>query len=216
MGLPIARLFCASNKNKVLYDFFTTGTYNSNRKFFKTISPSMDILISSNLERFLFEITGHDAGSIRNWYSELASKGSFTVDEKTKASMSSLVTAGWVDDATVLNTIGEVYRSHKYVMDTHTAVAAAMLSHADTGGVHTVIDSTASPYKFSGNVIKAISGKGTRDEFKSIERLHSLTSLPVHNAVKDLRSKPVRHKKHIQVKGMREAVLEIIRGIDRQ
>jgi threonine synthase len=216
MGLPIARLFCASNKNKVLFDFFNTGVYDSNRRFFRTISPSMDILISSNLERFLFEITGHDATMVTKWYSDLASSGSFTVDSRTKAAMDSFITAGWVDDATVLGTIGETYSRHKYVMDTHTAVAAAMLSRADTAGVHTVIDSTASPYKFSANVTKAISGKGIRDEFRSIERLHELTSLPVHNAVKDLRQKQIRHKRHITVNGMREAVLDIIRKIDKQ
>jgi len=213
MGLPVRRLLCASNKNKVLYDFFTTGTYDCKRRFYRTISPSMDILISSNLERFLFEITGQDAGKIRAWFGDLAAKGSFTVDAATKKTMDSLICPGWVDEAMIVQTIGETYKRHGYVIDTHTAVAVALEETAGDDGTHTIIDATASPYKFSRDVVRGIDGTAINDEFRSIERLHELTGLPIHRAVKDLRQKPVRHRRSIAVGDMRAAVLSIIKEI---
>ncbi len=212
MGLPIKRLLCASNKNKILADFFESGIYDKNRTFYRTTSPSMDILISSNLERFLFEVTGHDAAKIRAWYTRLAETGRFEVDADTKARMDAVVTPGWVNEPDVLHTIGTVYRSHGYVIDTHTAVAVAMSAGMDSDGVHTVVDSTASPYKFSRNVVAAIGGKVVEDEFESIEKLHELTGLPVHRAVEGLREKRVRHTRTIAADEMRATVLDILKA----
>ncbi|MBD3392353.1 MAG: threonine synthase [Chitinivibrionales bacterium] len=214
MGAPIGRLLCASNRNKILTDFFETGVYDKNREFFRTMSPAMDILISSNLERFLYEVTGHDADRIALWYEDLAARGRFTVDADTKSAMDAILEPGWVDEPRVLDAIGRTYRSCAYAVDTHTAVAVAMSENASPASGHMVIDSTASPYKFSRRVVEAISGGGIRDEFRSVDKLHELTGMPVHRAVRDLRHKPVRHTRSISTGAMRDAVLDILARIE--
>jgi len=215
MGLPIRKLICASNRNHILTDFFRTGVYDTNREFHKTSSPSMDILVSSNLERFLFEVTGHDAGRVRGWFEQLKRTGRFEVDGAARRAMAALIVPGWADEPRVFAVIGETFRKTGYVLDTHTAVAVAVSEEAGaTGdGVPMIIASTANPYKFSSDVLAAISGEPPDDEFRSIERLHELTGLPVHRAVRGLREKLVRHRKVIEISGMREAVLEIADGI---
>jgi threonine synthase len=215
MGLPIRKLICASNRNHILTDFFRTGVYDTNREFHKTSSPSMDILVSSNLERFLFEVTGHDAGRVRGWFEQLKRTGRFEVDGAARRAMAALIVPGWADELRVFAVIGETFRKTGYVLDTHTAVAVAVSEEAGAAGdgVPMIIASTANPYKFSSDVLAAISGEPPDDEFRSIERLHELTGLPVHRAVRGLREKLVRHRKVIEISGMREAVLEIADGI---
>ncbi len=213
MGVPIRRLICASNRNRVLADFFGSGAYDRNREFFRTMSPSMDILISSNLERFLFELTGGDSKRINTWYGQLESCGSFEVDDETRAGMAEAVRAGWVDEERVLRTIGSVFADHGYVLDTHTAVGVAVGEDLDDGAVPVVVDATASPYKFSGSVLEGIEGRQQADEYACIERLHALSGLPVHRALAGIRDKPIRHSQVIGREQMLDTVTSIVESL---
>ena len=208
MGLPVRKLFCASNKNNILTDFFQTGVYDTHREFFRTSSPSMDILISSNLERFLFEIAGRDAEKIKPWFMERFRTGRFQIDAETKASIDALVIPGWADEARVFAEIKKVYEETKMVIDTHTAVASAV--SRDLGpndGPATIIASTASPFKFAGDVYAAVTGKTEPDEFKAIELLSALAGEPAHRAVRGLQERPVLHDGVLPISQMREAVI---------
>ena len=155
MGLPVAKLICASNSNNVLTDFLQTGVYDKKRDFYKTISPSMDILISSNLERLLYHET-QDAALVRGWMEELAAKGRYEVGEAVLQNLKETFWAGWVDDAATKETIREVYEKEHYVLDTHSAVAyrVAQAYKKETGSERPlVVVSTASPYKFNESVL---------------------------------------------------------------
>lgn len=213
MGLPVRKFICASNRNRILTDFFAEGTYDRNREFHRTISPAMDILISSNLERFLFEVTGHDADRVRQWYGALAETGKFTIEPDIRDKINEIVDAVWVDESQVLTTIGTTFRQNGYVVDPHTAVGVAAAHAASDGDVPLVIDSTASPYKFSGSVLQGIEGTTPSDEFACVERLQELSGTEVHRAVKGLRERPVRHRRCIEPHQMRQTV-EAILGID--
>jgi len=206
MGLPIRRLICASNKNNVLTDFFKSGEYSiKDREFHKTMSPSMDILISSNLERFLFEMSGRDAKKVIGWYDSLAKNGVFSVDAGITEKMRGLIEARWVDEDEALKTIGDVYRESKYVMDTHTAVAAAAVIRTDRNNdVPVIIASTASPYKFAPDVLTGLGIKVDGDEFESIKALSSSGAGSIHRAVDGLTEKKVLHDKVIDIGEMRE------------
>ncbi len=154
MGLPVRKLFCASNKNNILTDFFRTGVYDTHREFHRTSSPSMDILISSNLERFLFEVAGRDAEKIKPWFLDRFRTGRFEIDAATKKAIDALVVPGWADEPRVFAEIKKVYEETGRVIDTHTAVASAV--SRDVGpkdGPATIIASTASPFKFAGDVV---------------------------------------------------------------
>ena len=214
MGLPIGKLICASNKNKVLADFFNSGRYDSNRSFFRTMSPSMDILISSNLERFLFEITDHDTVSVGAWSRSLADTGVFVVDEMTQKRMRRIITPGWVDEPEVSETIAKVFKQAGYVLDTHTAVAAAVSERVPDSGRHTIIASTASPFKFSNHVLAGMTGSSPDDEFLAIDKIASMSNLPVHRALSNLRERPILHNKVIERSEMKETLLEIMKQID--
>jgi threonine synthase len=207
MGLPVKKFICASNQNNILADFFATGIYDRNRPFFRTTSPSMDILISSNLERFLFEITGHDGHQVAQWYEQLGATGRFAVDSATRAAMDECIAAGWVDEQRVKATIARTFRDHRYVLDTHSAVAVAVDEDFGDSKVPTIIDSTASPYKFSADVLGALSEERFEDEFASIQRLSELSATPIHRGVQGLREKPLRHSKVIALQGMKDAVI---------
>ena len=214
MGLPIRQLICASNKNKILADFFTTGVYDRNRVFFRTMSPSMDILISSNLERFVFEMANRDAALVGGWYDDLAKTGRFAVNAQTKAAMANIVVPGWVDEDQVTATIANVYAKTGYLLDTHTAVAVAVSNDLGHDEVPTIIASTASPYKFGPAVLRAITnGKALDDEFAAVENLCARTSVPIHRAVAGLRDKPIRHGSVIEIQEMKGTVAAIIDGI---
>jgi threonine synthase len=215
MGLPINRLICASNKNRVLADFFTTGVYNRNRSFYRTSSPSMDILVSSNLERFLFEMCGRDGGRVSGWYDELSATGSFSVDTATMQAMQRVIAAGWIDEKHVLSTIRNVYTNNGYVLDTHTAVGVAICDTIGADETPTIIASTASPYKFSRDVVGALEETTTNDEFACVARLSSISGKPVHRALDTLRELPVRYDTVIDVGQMRQTVLQSISNGDK-
>jgi threonine synthase len=214
MGLPVGKLICASNKNKVLADFFESGRYDTNRTFYRTMSPSMDILISSNLERFLFEVTGHDAVSVDAWSRSLTDTGVFVVDAATREHLKRIITPGWVDEPEVTATIGKIFRQSGYVLDTHTAVAAALSERLPPDGRHTVIASTASPYKFSTHVLTGMTGEKS-DEFGAIGRIAALSKLPVHRALSMLRERPVVHTNVVDQDQMQDALLEILQMVDK-
>ncbi|WP_408955730.1 threonine synthase [Natroniella sp. ANB-PHB2] len=214
MGLPVNKFICASNDNKVLTDFLKTGVYDSNRDFKKTISPSMDILISSNLERFLFELTDHDAAKIEKWYHDLEQNGKFKVGQAVQDKMQELFVGEYATEEETLTTIKQIYESKEYVVDTHTAVGIKAyqkyLSDYDDLTT-TVIDSTASPYKFSQAVLEALQGElETEDEFEILNQLEELTGLEIHRGLKDLDRKEVRHDRGCQTGEIREQIKEIL------
>lgn len=196
MGLPIHKLICASNENRVLYDFFRTGTYDRKRDFILTTSPSMDILISSNLERLLYHLAGRDDAVIRTLMQELAFKGVYTVPEGVKEKLTGLFDAGWCDDAGTAAAIADTYEKYGYLCDTHTAVGMKVYGdyRARTGDTTpTVIASTANPYKFSASVLAALGRDAAElDEFDKVEALQALTGCPVPPPLAGLRGKTPR------------------------
>ncbi len=213
MGLPVRRLICASNKNNILTDFFRTGVYDVRRTFHRTSSPSMDILISSNLERFLFEITGRDAARIKSWFAELRS-GAFRIDDEAKAALDALIVPGWADEPRVFAEIKKVHDETGLVIDTHTAVASAVARDGmPADGPAMIIASTASAFKFAGDVLASITGAAETDEFKAIERLAEIAGCAPHRAVQGLRERPVRHDGVLDIPGMREGVVRFAEGI---
>lgn len=218
MGVPINKLICASNENKVLTDFFETGVYNRNREFIRTNSPSMDILISSNLERFLFEISGHNGEKISLWQNQLAKEGAFKVDEETFAKMQDVLAAGFGDQAETLDTIKKIYEEEGYTLDTHTAVAVKVYEDyvQKTGDKSvTVIDSTASPYKFNQAVVEAIKGQAFiegKDEIQILDILSDISGTEIHQGLRGLDQKPVKHDRVIDKDEILETV-EVILGL---
>lgn len=196
MGVPINKLICASNINNVLTDFINTGVYDRNRQFYATVSPSMDILISSNLERLLYLMTGKNDAVIREWFGKLASEGRYEVSDDVKAQLADEFCAGFCDDEQTENTIHAIYEKYSYTCDTHTAVAVKVYNDykAATGDeTKTVIASTASPYKFSAAVLAALeSGNDDMDEYSKVDRIAQLSDIPVPSALADLKNKPER------------------------
>lgn len=196
MGIPVNKLICASNINNVLTDFINTGVYDRNRQFYATVSPSMDILISSNLERLLYLMTGKNDAVIRDWFGKLADEGRYEVDDDVKAKLREEFCAGYCDDEQTKAAIHAVYEKYSYTCDTHTAVAVKVYNDykASTGDTtKTVIASTASPYKFSAAVLEAVdSKKYDIDEYAMVEKLAELSKLPVPEAIAGLRTKPER------------------------
>ena len=196
MGLPINKFICASNENKVLYDFFATGTYNRNREFILTSSPSMDILISSNLERLIYRIAGDDAAKNKELMKALTGEGEYTITEDMKKGLSDFY-GNYASEAETAATIKKVYESDSYIMDTHTAVASAVYDKyvAETGDkTPTVIASTASPYKFTRSVMNAIDSEyDKKTDFELVDELNRLSGVKIPQAIEDIRTAPVRH-----------------------
>ncbi len=211
MGVPVKKLICASNRNHILPDFFSKGIYDSNREFFRTNSPSMDILISSNLERFLFEITCHNAEKIYAWYKSLNTNGRFEIDATTRQAIDSVIISGWVDEDEVLKTIGNMYQKTGYVVDTHTAVGIALCNRLGPFEHHTVIASTASPYKFSCDVMSGIDKNIHSDEFDCIKQISSISNKPVHPALCHLRERPVLHQSVIEIDQIKDSILNTLK-----
>ena len=213
MGLPVHKLICASNKNNVLTDFFDSGIYYAKRAFFRTISPSMDILISSNLERLIFDVLGRDSIQTATLMEELKENGTYNTPNGVKMHMSEEFFADFCDDNRTMDTIRAIYRSSGYVMDPHTAVAQTVyenyLKHTDDY-TPTILASTASPYKFAADVVKAITGEQMEDPFAAAERLSSLSHTPVPKQIAALREKEVRHKKVVEKQDMTKEVLSCI------
>lgn len=213
MGIPIAKLICASNENKVLYDFFQTGTYDRNREFVLTTSPSMDILISSNLERLIYKISGEDARKDADLMTELKTKGSYAITGEMKANLADFA-AGYATEEQVAKTIHDIYEDTGYVMDTHTAVAATVYKayrEDSKDDRKTVIASTASPYKFAGSVMSAIDPKYKgQDDFKLIEELQKVSGTELPNAIKEIMNAEIRHNTECDVDQMEQTVKNIL------
>ena len=213
MGIPIAKLICASNENKVLYDFFQTGTYDRNREFVLTTSPSMDILISSNLERLIYKIAGEDARKDTDLMTELKTKGSYAITGEMKANLADFA-AGYATEEQVAKTIHDIYEDTGYVMDTHTAVAATVYKayrEDSKDDRKTVIASTASPYKFAGSVMSAIDSKYKgQDDFKLIEELQKVSGTELPNAIKEIMNAEIRHNTECDVDQMEQTVKNIL------
>lgn len=216
MGLPINKLICASNDNNVLTDFINTGVYDRNREFKKTVSPSMDILISSNLERLLFELTGHDAELVNNWMDKLKSAGTYTVNHDTRKKVAEIFWAAFTDQSETLKTIESIYRDYDYVVDTHTAVGIDVYDKyvISTGDfTKTIVVSTASPFKFNESVVKAIFGdeavKG-KNEFELLDVLSERCSIPVPDGLSGLDKKEILHKTVCEKSEMMNQVRKIL------
>lgn len=214
MGIPVNKLICASNINNVLTDFINTGVYDRNRHFYPTVSPSMDILISSNLERLLYIMTGKNDTLISEWFGKLSAEGKYEVSDDVKAKLSEEFCAGFCDDEQTKATIHEIYEKYSYTCDTHTAVAVKVYEDykKSTGdATKTIIASTASPYKFSAAVLEAIEGK-TSDisEYEKVDRIAELSDIPVPSALADLKNKPDRFNDVIDKNDQKAYVLKTL------
>ncbi len=213
MGVPIDKLICASNENKVLFDFFQTGKYDRNREFVLTSSPSMDILISSNLERLIYTIAGQDAQKNAELMGALKEKGVYEITAEMKEKLADFV-GGFATEEQTAATIKDTYEKTGYVMDTHTAVAACVYREyrkASGDSKKTVIASTASPYKFAHSVMTAIDGKySDMDDFALIDELHSVSGMEIPRAVEEIRSAQVLHTRECDADDMKATVREIL------
>jgi len=216
MGVPINKLICASNRNKVLSDFLRSGTYDRNRDFYKTNSPSMDILISSNLERLLFEITGKNGAKILEWMGSLSEKGTYSVDPTTLRTLQNVFVGGFADEAGIIKTIREIYDRCDHVIDTHTAVGFNVYGRyyqRSADETKTIFISTASPFKFADAVLDAIFGGGYsrgRSAEVIIRELSEESSLPVPVGLSNLSERQVLHDTLVEKDDMQKQVLEIL------
>ncbi len=213
MGVPIAKLICASNENKVLFDFFKTGKYDRNREFVLTSSPSMDILISSNLERLIYTIAGQDAEKNSQLMEALKKDGVYEITPEMKEKLSDFE-GGYATEEETKETIGATYKSTGYVMDTHTAVAAHVSrAYRDASGDQKkmLVASTASPYKFARSVMTAIDEKyDAMEEFALIDELEKVSGVAVPNAIEEIRNAQILHTRECDVDKMKETVKAIL------
>lgn len=213
MGVPVGKLICASNENKVLYDFFETGVYDRNREFILTSSPSMDILISSNLERLIFRIAGDDAKKTADMMDALKNTGKYTITDDMKAKLADF-TGGWASEEDTAKEIKRVYDETGYVMDTHTAVASSVYhtyKENTNDDTKTIIASTASPYKFGTSVMSAIDKKYEgMDDFALIDELCKTSGVKIPNAVEEIRTAPVLHDTVCETEDMQKTVEKIL------
>ena len=213
MGVPIDKLVCASNDNKVLFDFFQTGDYDRNREFILTSSPSMDILISSNLERLIFRIAGDDAKKTADMMDALKTTGKYTITDEMKLKLADF-TGGWASEEDTAKEIKRVFDETGYVMDTHTAVASSVYhtyKEKTNDDTKTIIASTASPYKFGTSVMSAIDKKYEgMDDFALIDELCKTSGVKIPNAVEEIRTAPVLHDTVCETKDMQKTVEKIL------
>lgn len=213
MGLPIKKLICASNDNKVLYDFFETGVYDRNREFVLTTSPSMDILISSNLERLIYRIAGNDAEKNAALMAALSGQGKYEITAEMKEKLADFY-GNYATEKETAATIKELYEETGYVIDTHTAVAATVYNKykAQTKDeTKTVIASTASPFKFTRSVMEAIDEKyAAMDDFALVDELSKLANVKVPNAIEEIRTAPVLHDRVCDKEEMKAVVKEFL------
>ena len=208
IGVPVGKIICASNENNVLTDFFATGTYDKKRDFKVTTSPSMDILVSSNLERLIFHLLGNDAVKTKELMDALVTKGEYTLADADKGILD-LFAAGFATEDETAAEIKRVYEEDKYIEDPHTAVASAVYeAYVQKTDDHTptVIASTASPYKFPRVAVSAVTGKDSGDDFKAVEDLHQLSGVDIPAAVDGLERAEVRHKTVVAAADMQKAV----------
>ncbi|MFA5536518.1 MAG: threonine synthase [Bacillota bacterium] len=215
MGLPVGKLICASNENNVLTDFFNSGIYDRRRRFHTTISPSMDILISSNLERFLFEMNGRVGAEVAQWMDELQLKGVFKIDKKTKTGITNNLWAGFATEEATLAAIKTVFEETGYSLDPHTAVGMKVYwdyqkETKDTNKA--VLLATASPFKFASSVLKGIEGvRAAEDEFAALEDLSQKTGLPIHQGLVGLREKRIYHREVAAKEELPEIIKKILK-----
>ena len=211
MGVPINKLICASNSNNVLTDFIKTGIYDRNRKFYTTISPSMDILISSNLERMLFYLCGNDDNYVTSLQNQLSENGRFEIKSEVKERLQKLFYGGFCDDTETLKTIKDTFNNYNYLCDTHTAVAVNVYGKylKETGDNRpVVIASTASPYKFAKSVLSAVSDKTSDSEFETVRLLSTVTDTVIPKPIADLENAKVRFNTVVNKEDMYKAVFD--------
>ena len=213
MGLPIDKLICASNENKVLFDFFSTGSYDRNRDFILTSSPSMDILISSNLERLIYRIAGENADKNREMMEQLSKGGTYRITEKMRSQLADFY-GNFATEEETAGAIKALYGETGYVIDTHTAVASCVYGKyaAETGdSTKTVIASTASPFKFTRSVMNAIDSKyDSMGDFELVDELSKIANVKVPNAIEEIRTAPVLHDTVVDVPEMPAAVKNVL------
>lgn len=218
MGAPLGTLYCASNKNHVLTDFLRDGVYNRKRAFYKTNTPSMDILVSSNLERLLYEITGHDSAKVSAWMEQLRDDGRYQVDKGTLQEIQSCFRAGFVDENLVIRTIRDIYHQYDHVVDTHTAVGFAVYGKG-SGQLKpqdrrkTVYVATASPFKFPHAVSEAIFSRNQNDKLSDRELLQVISEesgMPVPAGLAETFDLPIRHDQVIKPEAMKQAVMQVM------
>jgi threonine synthase len=216
MGVPINKLICASNENKVLFDFFQTGRYDKNREFVLTESPSMDILVSSNLERLIYHIADCDSQKTAELMNALSSLGVYEIMDNMKANLEDFI-GGWASAEETRKAIYQEYKNSDYVIDTHTAVAASVYQNyaKETGDVtKTVIVSTASPYKFAKSVLEAVqAGEVPDDDYEQALMLKKVSKTDIPNAVEEIRTAPILHKMVCETSKMQELVENILKII---
>ncbi|MBO8137563.1 MAG: threonine synthase [Desulfotomaculum sp.] len=216
MGLPVNKLICASNSNNVLTEFIRTGEYDRNRNLLKTISPSMDILISSNLERLLFELTGRSDEKVRGWMNQLNEDGWYKIDPQTMERVQHYFWSDYADDNQTLETIKDVWDKHHYLIDTHTAVAFKVYEsylRQTRDSTKTVIASTASPFKFNASVARAVLDRDNvqgKSEFELLGILAGYTGWPIPEGLRNLDKKKVLHHKKTSAGGIGRSVSEIL------
>lgn len=218
MGLPVNKLICAANANNVLSDFIRTGIYNRERQFWKTISPSMDILISSNLERLLYHLAGRDHEQTRAWMTSLRERGCYQIDAPTLGSLGSVFWSDCANDMETMDTINTVYQKYGYITDTHTGVGLNVYAKylAATGDqTKTIVASTASPFKFNASVARAIMGEDAvrgKNEFALLELLSETSGLEIPPGLKNLDQRAVLHRETVTKEEMQAAVKRYLLG----
>lgn len=213
MGLPVNKLICASNKNKVLTEFFETGVYNRNREFFKTQSPSMDILISSNLERLLYDLSGKDDTFVASLMEQLKQKGEYKITDEMFKELTSAFAAGYADEEKTASAIKKMWQENNYCIDTHTAVGVAVYEdykNKTNDNTPTVLLSTASPYKFPHAVLEAIFGKAPKDEFDAADEIKNM-GVKQPKQIAELKTKPVLHKAVCDKEDMPKTILNAVK-----
>lgn len=214
MGLPIDKLICASNDNKVLFDFFNTGTYNRNREFILTSSPSMDILISSNLERLIYHIAGSNATKTFDLMKALSMNGSYDITSDMRNQLKDFE-SGYANEAKTAQIIKKIYEDTGYVIDTHTAVAASVFDQykeTTKDNAKTVIASTASPYKFARSVMNSIDGKyDSLSDFELIDELSNISNTTIPLAIEEIRTAPILHDNVCDTNKMQITVEDILK-----
>ena len=220
MGLPIRRLICASNRNRVLADFFKNGLYNVKRNFFRTMSPSMDVVVVSNIERLLFEVSGRNTDMIATRMKNLAVNGEYSITQTEFKAIQKDFYGGWASEDETVEAMYDIFEEYGYAMDTHTGVAVAVCyTYRDKevdekDRTPLIVLSTSNPYKFPQDVLYALSGNDVKDSFKGVKRLNLLTAMKPPKCLTELRYKPLRFKTVLagDTTKLREAVLAFVGG----
>jgi len=215
MGLPVRRLHCASNRNNVLTDFLAKGRYDVHREFYKTMSPSMDILVSSNLERLLFEVSGRNAALTAERMAKLKGEGIYEITEDERTEIAGTFDGGFADDDEVVEAIYDLFLDTGYTLDTHSGCAMKVVNDwrrkNKKDETLIVLVATASPYKFPQDVLYAVTGNDVRDSFKGIKRLHAATAMAVPKSLSSLKDKPIRFKASVAKEKMFDEVLKFVK-----